>query len=194
MALKHSRQRSIKLLLLITIFLVFGVVLTVFIGYRTVSNPQEMFLSSLIQDDATIAIDRVHQTSTKNGIKEWSLDARSAQFIEKDRQAVFDDLSVTFYLENDHSVNLSANKGYLNTDTRDIRIDGDVIADDGEFKILTDTLNYEHKRRVLIAVKPVQILGSTFRLNADSALYDLNSQQTTFDGSVEGTIFDKINL
>jgi len=194
MALKHSRQRSIKLFLLITIFLVFGVVLTVFIGYRTVSNPQEMFLSSLIQDDATIAIDRVHQTSTKNGIKEWSLDARSAQFIEKDRQAVFDDLSVTFYLENDHSVNLSANKGYLNTDTRDIRIDGDVIADDGEFKILTDTLNYEHKRRVLIAVKPVQILGSTFRLNADSALYDLNSQQTTFDGSIEGTIFDKINL
>jgi len=194
MALKHSRQRNIKLLLLITMFLVFGVVLTVFIGYRTVSNPQEMFLSSLIQDDATIAIDRVHQTSTKNGIKEWSLDARSAQFIEKDRQAVFDDLSVTFYLENDHSVNLSANKGYLNTDTRDIRIDGDVIADDGEFKILTDTLNYEHKRRVLIAVKPVQILGSTFRLNADSALYDLNSQQTTFDGSIEGTIFDKINL
>ena len=194
MALKHSRQRSIKLLLLITIFLVFGVVLTVFIGYRTVSNPQEMFLSSLIQDDATIAIDRVHQTSTKNGIKEWSLDARSAQFIEKDRQAVFDDLSVTFYLENVHSVNLSANKGYLNTDTRDIRIDGDVIADDGEFKILTDTLNYEHKRRVLIALKPVQILGSTFRLNADSALYDLNSQQTTFDGSIEGTFFDKINL
>ena len=194
MAITHSRQRSIKLLLLITMFLVFGVVLTVFIGYRTVSNPQEMFLSSLIQDDATIAIDRVHQTSTKNGIKEWSLDARSAQFIEKDRQAVFDDLSVTFYLENDHSVNLSANKGYLNTDTRDIRIDGDVIADDGEFKILTDTLNYEHKRRVLIAVKPVQILGSTFCLNADSALYDLNSQQTTFDGSIEGTIFDKINL
>ncbi len=146
------------------------------------------------QDDATIAIDKVHQTSTKNGIKEWSLDATSAQFIEKDRQAVFDDLSVTFYLENDHSVNLSANKGYLNTDTRDIRIDGDVIADDGEFKILTDTLNYEHKRRVHIALKPVQILGSTFRLNADSALYDLNSQQTTFDGSVEGTIFDKINL
>jgi len=194
MALKHSRQRSIKLFLLITMFLVFGVVLTVFIGYRTVSNPQEMFLSSLIQDDATIAIERVHQTSTKNGVKEWSLDATSAQFIEKERQAVFDDLSVTFYLENDNSVKLSANKGYLNTDTRDIRIDGDVIADDGEFKILTDTLDYEHERRVLIALKPVQILGSTFRLNADSALYDLNSQRTTFDGSVEGTILDKINL
>ena len=139
MALNHSRQRNIKLFLLIAMFLVFGVVLTVYIGYRTVSNPQELFLSSLVQDDATIAIDRVHQTSTKNGIKEWSLDAKSAQFIEKDRQAVFDELSVIFYMENDKWVKLSANKGYLNTDTRDIRVDGDVISDDGEFKMLTET-------------------------------------------------------
>lgn len=194
MALNYSRQRIIKLFLLITMFLVFGVVLTVFIGYRTVSNPQELFLSSLVQDDATIAIDRVHQTSTKSGIKEWSLDATSAQFIEKDRQAVFDNLSVTFFMENDNSVKLSADKGYLNTDTRDIRVDGDVIADDGEFMILTETLNYEHERRVLVATKPVQILGSTFCLSADSASYDLASQRTTFDGKVEGTIFDKINL
>ena len=183
-----------KLFLLITLFLVFGVVITVFIGYRTVSKPQELILSSLIQDDATIAIDRVYQTSTKNGIKEWSLDAVSAQFIEKDRQAVFDELSVVFYMENDTSVKLSANQGYLNTDTKDIRVDGDVIADDGEFKILTETLNYEHEGRVLVTTKPVQVLGSTFRVNADSASYDLTSQRTTFDGKVEGTIFDKIKL
>ena len=194
MALNPSRLRSIKLSLLITMFLVFGVVLTVFIGYRTVSNPGELFLSSLIQDDATIAIDKVHQTSTKNGIKEWSLDATTAQFIEKERQAVFDNLSVTFYLENDNSIALSAHKGYLNTDTRDIRIHGDVIADDGEFKILTETLSYEHKRRVLVATTPVQIIGSTFLLNAGSALYDMASQKTTFDGKVEGILFEKVNL
>lgn len=194
MVLKHSRRRSIKLFLLITLFLVFGVVLTVFIGYRTVSKPQELLLSSLVQDDATIAIDRVHQTSTKNGIKEWSLDAASAQLIEKDRQAVFNELSMTFYMKNDKSIKLSAKKGYLNTDTKDIRVHGDVIADDGEFKILTETLNYEHEKRILVTTKPVQILGSTIRVNADSALYDLTSQKTTFDGKVEGTIFDKIKL
>ena len=194
MALNHSKQRNIKLLLLITTFLVFGVVLSVFFGYRTVSNPQEMFLSSLVQDDATISIDRVHQTSTKNGIKEWSLDATSAQFIEKDRQAVFTHLSVTFFMENDTSVALSADKGYLNTDTRNIHIDGDVIADDGEFKIQTDTLDYEHERRVLVATKPVRIFGNSFRLNADSASYDLTSQRSIFEGNVEGTIFDNIKL
>jgi LPS export ABC transporter protein LptC len=194
LALNHAPHKSTKLFLLITVFLVFGLVLTIFIGYRTDSNPQELFVSSMVQDEATIAIDRVHQTSTKNGIKEWSLDARSAQFIEKDRQAVFDELSMKIYMENDKLVKLSAHKGYLNTDTRDMRVDGDVIADDGELKLLTETLNYEHARRVLVTTKPVQVLGSKFRLNADSASYDLTSQRTTFDGNVEGTIFEKIDL
>jgi len=180
--------------LLLIVFLVFGVVLTLFIGYRTVSNPQDLIVSSLVRDDATIAIDGVHQTSTKNGIKEWSLDARSAQFIEKDRQAVFDELSMNIYMENDKQVNLTAEKGYLNTDTSDMRVHGDVIADDGELTILTETINYEHAQRVLVTTKPVQVLGGKFRLNADSASYDLTSQKTTFDGNVEGTIFDKIDL
>lgn len=174
--------------------LVFGVVLSFFFGYRTVSNPRKLFLSSLVPDDATIAIDRVHQTSTKNGIREWSLDAVSAQYIEKDRLAVFDELSMIFYMENGKLVKLSADKGYLNTDTRDMRVDGDVIADDGEFKLLTETLSYEHGPRVLVATKPVQILGSVFRLSAGSASYDLSSQKTVFEGFVKGTIFDKFDL
>lgn len=192
--MSESKLAHIKLFLLITVFLVFGVVLTLFIGYRTVSNPQELFVSSLVQDDATIVIDKVHQTSTKNGIKEWSLDARSAKFIDKDRQAIFDEVSMNIYMENDKLVKLTAHKGYLNTDTRDMRVDGDVVADDGELKIMTETLKYEHARRVLVSTKPVQVLGSKIRLNADSALYDLASQKTTFDGKIEGTLFDKIDL
>ena len=47
--------------LLLIVFLVFGVVLALFIGYRTVSNPQELIVSSLVRDDATIAVDGVHQ-------------------------------------------------------------------------------------------------------------------------------------
>jgi LPS export ABC transporter protein LptC len=194
LALNHVSHKRTKLVLLITVFLVLGLVLTVFIGYRTVSNPQDSFVSAMVQDNATIAIDRVHQTSTKNGIKEWSLDARSAQFIEKDRQAVFDELSMKIYMENGKLVKLTARKGYLNTDTRNMRVDGDVIADDGEFKLLTETLDYEHARRVLVTAKPVQVLGSNYRLNADSASYDLTSQRTTFDGNVKGTIFEKIEL
>ena len=192
--MSESKLAHIKLFLLITVVLVFGVVLTLFIGYRTVSNPQELFVSSLVQDDATIVIDKVHQTSTKNGIKEWSLDARSAKFIDKDRQAIFDEVSMNIYMENDKLVKLTAHKGYLNTDTRDMRVDGDVVADDGELKIMTETLKYEHARRVLVSTKPVQVLGSKIRLNADSASYDLASQKTTFDGKIEGTLFDKIDL
>jgi len=194
LALNHIRKRNIRVLLLITMFLVFGLVLAVFIGYRTISIPQEVLLSSVIQDDATISIGKVHQTSTRDGIKEWRLDATSAHFIDEEKLAVFDDLSVTFFLKNGDTVAMSAQEGYLKTDTQDIRIQGNVVVDDGAIKILTDTLNYDHHQRVLVAKKPVEILGSTFHLMADSASYDLASQQTIFDGHVEGTIFDYLRF
>lgn len=188
----HLRQKRLKIILLVTMLLVFGVVITVFIGYRTVSNPQDVLLSTMIEDDATIAIDGVHQISTKDGFKDWSLDAASAHFLEKERQAVFNDLAVTFYMESGGIVALTAQKGYLDTDTRNIRIHGNVVGDDGEFKFKTESLEYEHQRRVLVAPENVEIVGRMFRLNANSAIVDLAAQRTTFKGKVEGTIFGEV--
>lgn len=191
--MSQSGQKRIKILLLFTMLFVFGVVIAVFIGYRTVSNPEEMILSSVIQDDATISIERIQQTSTKDGIKEWSLDADSAQFDENKKQAVFNGLSVVFYMQDGQTVRLTARKGYLNTETRDMSIQGDVVADDGDFRMKTEHLDYKHQRRLLKAPKPVQISGISFHLNAETAQYDLISNKSTFIGNVEGVIFDRIN-
>ena len=193
MTRKPNRQKSLRLVLLLSMLLIFGVVLTVFIGYRTVSNPQETGLSSLLKDDVTISMADVQQTSTRNGLRDWSLNAASAQFLDKKKQVVFDDLAVTFYLDQGGSVALSARKGYLNTDTRDIRIDGDVVADDGQIKFRTESLDYDHEQRVLLTAEPVEIFGNRFCLTAESAFYDMATRKATFEGNVEGTIFESIN-
>jgi lipopolysaccharide export system protein LptC len=173
--------------------LIFGVVLTVFIGYRTGSNPQEMILSSALRDDVAISMADVQQTSTKNGVKDWSLKATSAQFLHKKKQVVFDDLVVTFFLADGGSVNLSAQKGYLNTLTKDIQIDGNVIADDGDIKFRTESLDYDNEQRILLAAQPVQIFGDSFCLTANSAAYDMTSSKAIFEGKVEGTLFGNFN-
>ena len=190
----HStRKKQLKLVLFITILVVFGALTTIFLGYRTASNPEQLILSA-VQDDATISISNVSQISTKNGIKEWSLQARSAYYLEIDMQAVFEKLMAIFYLQNGRTVQLSADKGYLNIDSHDIRITGNVIADDGYFRIETDNLKYKNKRRILLIDSHVKVRGGAMRLCADKALYDLVSQKATFRGNVEGIIFEKITL
>ncbi len=193
MARKTNRHKSLRLVLLVSMLLIFGVVLTVFIGYRTGSNPQEMVLSSMLKDDVAISMVDVQQTSTKNGVRDWSLNAASAQFLNKKNQVVFDDLALTFYLDDGGSVNLKARKGHLNTETRDIQIDGDVLADDGEIKFRTESLDYDHTQRILVAAQPVQIFGNSFCLTAESATYDMAGRKAIFEGKVEGTLFDSFN-
>lgn len=150
-------------------------------------------MSSMIKDDVAISMADVQQTSTKNGVKDWSLKAGSAQFLHKKKQVVFDNLAVTFYLDDGGTVNLSAKKGYLNTETQDIQIDGNVLADDGDIKFRTESLDYDHEQRILSAAQPVQIFGNRFSLTAESATYDMAGSRAIFKGKVEGTLFDGIN-
>ena len=188
-----NQERNIKFILFFIILVVIGIVLAVFIGYRTVSNSPEMLLKA-VQDDASISIENLTQISTKNGIKEWSLKAASADFMEQEKKAVFRDLSVTFYMRNGKTIQLSAETGSLNTESRDIHAAGNVIADDGMVKIQTEKLNYTHNAGVLYTDTPVKIVGETFQLFAETASYDLNTQITNFQGKVEGTIFENIRM
>jgi LPS export ABC transporter protein LptC len=188
-----NRGKNIQLALFFIILLVIGIVLAVFIGYRTVSNSPEMILKA-VQKDADISVQNVSQVSTKNGIKEWRLNAASAKFLEPDKKAVFSGLSVVFYLKNGKTLDLSADTGTLYTVSRDISVEGNVTANDGLVTIQTETLRYTHERNALVADTPVKIVGDTFRLSADSAAVDLNTQITTFRGNVEGIIFENITM
>jgi LPS export ABC transporter protein LptC len=191
---KHiTRKKHIRLALFVTILVVCVALMAVFREYRQVSNP-EKFILSAIQDEASISIGNVNHTSTKNGIKEWNLQAESGHYIEKDKLAVFDNLLATFYMQNGNMVRMSARKGYLNTQSNDIRVTGNIVAVDGDFKIETDKLRYKNKRRMLYADSPVKVTGNAMSLVADSASYDLNSQKAVFEGKVEGIIFENITL
>jgi LPS export ABC transporter protein LptC len=190
---KIKQNKPIKFILFFIILLAIGIVLGVFIGYRTISNPQEMILQA-VQNDASISVENVTQTSIKNGLKEWRLKAASADFMEQDKQAVFNALSVTFFMRNGKTVRISAEKGYLNTESRDIKAAGNVVADDGTMKFQADTLSYTNKTGIIFSDAPVKIWGDAFQLLADTASYDLKTQITTFKGNVAGTIFENISL
>jgi len=113
------KTKKLSIILLIVILLALGTVVAVFIGYRTVSNAPEMLISS-IQDGANLSLGKIKQTATRDGKKEWSLEAASAQYMENDKKAVLKDLFITYFLEDDRKVYLNADQGILNTDTNDI--------------------------------------------------------------------------
>ena len=190
---KNHNHKKLKLILLLIIFVAVGVTLTVFVSHRRILEKEENIVSS-VQNKANISIGKAHQTATKNGIKEWSLDATSVNYIVKKNQAIFQDLSVTFYLKNKTEVYLTANKGILKTDSNDMELFGNIVVKNLKYRLKTENLLYRHNKRIILSKFPVKVTGATFNIAANSMSLNLNTNKTMFEGNVEGILSENIRL
>ena len=179
--------KKLSIILLIVILLAIGTVVTVFIGYRQVSNAPELLLSS-IKDGANLSLGKIRQTATRDGKKEWSLEAGSAHYIENEKKAVLKDLFITYFLKDNKEVYLNADQGILNTETNDIEFSGNVVIRNEEYKLKTEKLDYQHERRFISTDVPVHISGDGADVTANSLTYDLNANKIVLTGNVVATI------
>ena len=175
--------KKASIILLIVILMAVGTVVTIFIGYRQVSNAPEMLISS-IKDGANLSLGKIRQTATRDGRKEWSLEAGSAHYIEDENKAVLKDLFITYFLENNEEVYLNADQGILNTKTNDIEFSGNVVIRNKDYRLNTDSLSYEHKRRFISTDDRVHISGEAAEVWADALTYDLKANKIVLSGNV----------
>jgi LPS export ABC transporter protein LptC len=175
--------KKASIILLIIILVTIGTVVTIFIGYRQVADAPEKLLSS-IKDGANLSLGKIRQTATRDGRKEWSLEAGSAHYIENENKAVLKELFITYFLENDEKVFLNADQGILNTDTNDIEFSGNVVVRNADYKLNTDRLNYRHERRLIFTKTRVHVTGEAAEVWGDSLTYDLKANKIVLKGNV----------
>jgi LPS export ABC transporter protein LptC len=190
---KNTNNKKLKFFLVVIIFLSLCVISAVFIGYRLILNKEDKFISSL-HSKANISIDQVYQTATRDGIKEWSLEAKSAYYIDATKQANLQDVIVTFFLKDEEKVYLTADQGILKTDSNDIEVTGDVIVRNETYTLKTKKLNYEYTKRIIFSKVPVEIVADSLNLAADSMSFDLNTKKTVLEGNVKGSFNENIML
>jgi len=161
-----------------------GIIAGIFIKNRYLSQDPVKLMTS-IQQNASLAIGNVHQVSTRDGIKEWILDAKSAHVIDESKQLMLEDVTVVYFVKNGKEVRLTASRGILKTETKDIEVTGQVVLTYSDYTLETEKMNYDHGQRVLFSSTPVNIIGNTIHLTADSMKYDLTANQTWFQPNVE---------
>jgi LPS export ABC transporter protein LptC len=186
-------NRKIKIILISVITVTIFVTVAVFIGYRYISIKPEKVIP-LVLDGSSISIEKIHQTSTKNGVVEWSLEARSASYSEDKKKAFFEDLSVTFFTKENMKIYLTADKGILKTESSDIEIRGNITVKNEDYVLKTGKINYDNEKRIIFSEVPVEISGKSLNLVAGSMTIDLNTNKAELSGKVEGIIGDDISL
>lgn len=180
----YKKPRKLKIVLLVVIGLVLATVVAVFVGYRRVVSAPELVIDSL-KSGADMSIGKIHQTSTRDGRLEWSLDASSAHYIENKKAVVFKDISVIFYLKDNQKVFLTADSGTLNTASNNIAVSGNVVIQNQDYKMTTERLKYRHTERLIIAKKRINISSSAGKIAADALRFDLNTNDVELTGDVQ---------
>lgn len=194
MASSRSQKRKLlKRLLVALILLIAGSTIGVFTFYRQMMKEPEKILEK-IPENTNLAMGKVHHTATRDGKTEWSLEAASAEIDEPNKKIVFKDLQVTFYMEADREVKLTAQKGVLQTETNDLAVAGDVVIQDPRFRLDAEQLFYNHKNRKMQSKKPVKISNAASVLTADSMHMDLNNKKAIFEGNIKGSFREDFTI
>jgi lipopolysaccharide export system protein LptC len=191
--LKNQNPRKLKFFLISIIIISLGIIIAVFSTYRNILD-ETAGLKSAIQSAAKMSLGKVHHTATRDGVIEWSLDASSAKLLDEKKQLILDDLSVVFYMKDGEKAYITAEKGFLHTDSSDIEVAGNVVVKNDNYVLKTEKLNYEHTRRILFSNVFVEISSDSEKLTADSISFDLNTKKTMLEGNVKGTFSENINL
>jgi LPS export ABC transporter protein LptC len=92
------------------------------------------------------------------------------------------------------NVHLTADRGTIFTDSSGIQVTGHVEASTSLYQLRAEALTYDSAARELRSDTPVTLSGESFTLRADTMAMNLDTNVTRFEGGVEGTISEDLQL
>ena len=183
----RSKKKILLFSLVLGILILAGFLVRGYFKYREFrENPAKII--EAIPEGTNIVLGEVRHTAVREGRKEWVLEASSAQYSETSKEAVFNDVKVTFFMDDGGEVYLEGQKGTINTASNDMQVVGDVRVLKDDQTLMTERIDYNHETRYLTSPSEVRILGRNFDLRADRMQVDLATETALFTGAVEGKI------
>lgn len=188
-----NNRRLIKRALMTVGILALTAIVVIFIGYRRVTQNPEIILSQ-IQKEADMHLNKIRQTATKNGIREWHMEAESATLVREKQTMLLVNPNVEVFMTDGDNVHLTAKEGIIHTDSNRLAVSGDVVATTRLYQFRTESVVYDPTTRKLRADTPVFISSESVTLRANNMAMNLKTSITRFGGGVEGTISEDLQL
>lgn len=127
---------------------------------------------------ADLKLDRVHYTETRDGVKEWELEATSAQYFKEESTVLLDKVKATFFGKEGQAYTLVGEKGKFNPQTKAIELFGGIQLESSDgYQMRTQSLQYEAGKRQLGTTDAVEIEGPQLRVEGIGLIVDLEGQR-----------------
>jgi len=157
----------------------------------TMSTPPWSRDTSTWETDASadLKLDRVHYTETREGVKEWELEATSAVYHKEGDTVMLEKIRATFFGKNQESYHLIGEKGSFNTQTKMIEVyDGVKVDSSSGYRMRTRSLKYQADQKELHTSDPVELEGPSMRVEGVGMIVELNRERVKILQGVTTTL------
>ena len=143
----------------------------------------------VIDDQADLYIKDVHYTEVGDSGNRLEIYADSAAFLKKENQARFEKVRMRLILPDGKIYELTADRGRLRTDRKDVDIEGDVVilSSRGD-RFTTDRLHYSDGEKKIHTEDAVTLTNPRFSVTGRGMTLLLKSEQVTISGPVRARI------
>jgi len=166
-----------KLRFLIGIIILGSLGLVAVMAWRTMEAKEGKEPVKEIPVAADLQLNRVKYTETRDGIKEWELEAASVRYFKEENTVWLEKVKATFFGKNEEVYTLVGEQGKFNTQTKAIEVYGGVKLDSNEgYRMRTQSLKYLAEKRELSTPDPVEMKGPQFNIEGTGLIVDLERQ------------------
>ncbi|MBF0228043.1 MAG: LPS export ABC transporter periplasmic protein LptC [Desulfamplus sp.] len=200
-SIKRVTSAKIKIILFILLFFMLAA-LAGFYFYEKLTSVKKAFKEIKVDSDASLLLNSMQHTSTRNGVKEWTLKASSAKLLKNEAKALIVDISLVFFLKNGEEAFATSKKGYINTKENDIELYDNVIIQYRGSILKTDQLHYEKKSHIIYSNEHITVTNNSSYNNdstppesiieSDSMKIDINKNTLELKGNVYAIISESL--
>jgi len=183
-----------KLRLFLGVLIVGGVGLVAVMTWRTLAPlPGKNVPLQEPASAADLQLNRMKYTETREGIKEWELEAASVRYFQDEKLLFLEKVKATFFGKNQETYVLVGERGKFNTQTKAIEIfDGVKIDSSDGYQMQTRSLKYQAEKRELRTSDPVEISGPQLRIQGTGLIVELDHQRVRILKQVTTTFYESI--
>jgi LPS export ABC transporter protein LptC len=164
------------------------VVIIVAVIFKIKDTRSKDFLKAL-PEQIDLQIKGFVYTEVGEGDSRWEMKADTATYYRKQNLALFDRVQIKLNMSDGKSFIMTADKGQMLTDTKNVEIKGNVVitSDTGD-KFHTDYLNYNEEERKFFTDAPVTMENKRMKIQGVGLTLFINKGQLKLSSMVKAKI------
>jgi len=172
-------MKKVKFVLIAIASLTLILVMVALVRNSLISHDTIRLDSLLPPKGVDMQIGDIHYEQTdKNASKEWELDAKSAQYFKGESKIVLQSIELTFFSGEGKAYKLTADHGELYTDSKDVKVSGNVIFLTAEgYHVQADSFKYNAEERKIYTNDRVHISGKELVMTGKGMVVDLETEK-----------------